>query len=130
MRGGFMFSLYPTTDRCWFIERVRGDIFNELNKRYRASFISPWWRLMFKAELERYVNKITKSYQYQLPELPLAKMLAPIEHLISKAEWESYLMQQAEKLAKLIWQVEKKLEQRNVGYPALLNRFPETLSNY
>jgi murein L,D-transpeptidase YafK len=112
-----MFSdIYQSGERDWFLKEVQQIIFQELSVMYRTSFISPWWRKMFKSALEKYVAKLVNSYQQAFPRVNIQEMINPTDSLLTKKEWEVYLNTQAEKLASLVLRAEDALEAVNEGY--------------
>lgn len=123
-------ELYQTGERVWFLAQVKSAIYKELTKIYRESFISPWWRLMFKTALEKYVAKLANSYQHTFPRVSMTEIINSTEHLMTKNAWEAYLNLQAEKLANLVLEAEDKFEKINEGYILSLNKPSFTHQNF
>lgn len=112
-----MFSdLYQSGERDWFMKQVNVNILKELTILYRTAFISPWWRKMFKGSLEKYVAKLSGSYLTAFPRLNTVDLVAPVDSLFTKNEWDSYLTVLAEQLTQAILQAENNLEKINEGY--------------
>jgi murein L,D-transpeptidase YafK len=105
-----MFSkLYQTSTKSVFLEQVKNTIAKDLIKIYRAAFISPWWRMMFKITFEKYIERLINSYQSSFPKLDMKKILSPAEHLLTKQEWLNYLHLQAALLANAVFKAESRV---------------------